>query len=79
MRAIDAGHRFKRDYRRERRSDPSTEDDLRPVLDALAGDRPLEARHRDHGLAGAWRGFRDCHVRPDLELARLGSHAELFA
>ena len=43
----------------------------------------------DHALGGAWRGFRDCHVKPDLvliyrksadalALARLGSHSELF-
>jgi mRNA interferase YafQ len=46
-------------------------------------------KHRDHPLAEEWRGFRDCHVRPDwvliyriegneLQLARTGSHADLF-
>jgi len=45
---------------------------------------------RDHALAGQWKDFRDCHIRPDLvliyarfgdkllSLARLGSHSELF-
>ncbi|WP_213805606.1 type II toxin-antitoxin system YafQ family toxin [Granulicella sp. dw_53] len=47
-------------------------------------------RFRDHALSATWQGFRDCHIRPDLiliyrksdpdmlELARLGSHSELF-
>jgi mRNA interferase YafQ len=63
--------------------------DLAAVVLALAEDRPLEVRHRDHVLTGQWRDFRDCHIRPDLvliyrrpdadtlQLARLGSHSEL--
>jgi mRNA interferase YafQ len=59
-------------------------------LKALATDRPLEARHRDHDLGGNWNGYRECHVKPDLlliyrkpdantlQLARLGSHSEIF-
>ncbi|OED44515.1 addiction module toxin RelE [Endozoicomonas sp. (ex Bugula neritina AB1)] len=42
-----------------------------------------------HPLAGNWLGFRDCHIKPDLvliyrvdktmlQLARIGSHSELF-
>jgi mRNA interferase YafQ len=56
----------------------------------LASDQPLEPGYRDHELTGDWRGYRECHVRPDLlliykktdvdilRLARLGSHSELF-
>jgi mRNA interferase YafQ len=41
-------------------------------------------------LGGDWRGYRECHIKPDLllihrkpdagtlRLARLGSHSELF-
>jgi mRNA interferase YafQ len=66
------------------------DDDLVQVLAALANDRPLEPRHRDHDLSGDWSGYRECHVKPDLlliyrktgkdllRLARLGSHSELF-
>jgi mRNA interferase YafQ len=61
-----------------------------PILTALANDKALEARHRDHALSGDWSGYRECHVKPDLLLiyrkpdddtlwlARLGSHSELF-
>jgi mRNA interferase YafQ len=63
---------------------------LMSVLLALANDRPLELRHRDHDLSGDWAGYRECHVKPDLlliyrkpdantlRLARLGSHSDLF-
>jgi len=51
---------------------------------------PLEPQYRDHDLSGNWAGYRDCHIKPDLlliyrkpdpdtlQLARLGSHSELF-
>ena len=39
-----------------------------PVLAALADDKPLEPRHRDHDLSGDWAGYRDCHIKPDLML-----------
>lgn len=89
MRAIERTSRFKRDYKREKKTDPSLDDALGPVLERLAIDAALPARLRDHGLSGTWEGFRDCHVKPDLvliyekppavlSLVRLGSHSELF-
>jgi mRNA interferase YafQ len=92
MRAIDRSSAFRRDYKREARGQhrATLDDDLVPVLAALANDRPLEPRHRDHDLSGEWSGYRECHVKPDLlliyrktdqdllRLARLGSHSELF-
>ncbi|WP_458249933.1 type II toxin-antitoxin system YafQ family toxin, partial [Aeromonas veronii] len=67
-----------------------TNDDLKPVLVALATDQPLDVRYRDHDLSGDWAGYRECYIKPDLlliyrksdadtlRLARLGSHSELF-
>lgn len=90
MRTIDRNTRFKRDYKREKKSDPAIDDVLLPIIGLLASDAELPDRLRDHRLSGEWRGFRDCHVRPDLvliyekqkddilTLARLGSHSELF-
>ena len=91
MRKIERTTQFKRDYKRESRGRHRTSLDavLVPVLQALAGDRPLEARHHDHSLSGNWRDHRDCHVKLDLvliyqkpdretlRLVRLGSHSEL--
>lgn len=89
MRTIETTIRFKRDYRREKKGDPGLEGLLKPIFEMLVADTPLPERLSDHGLRGAWKGFRDCHVKPDLvliyekregvlSLARLGSHSELF-
>jgi mRNA interferase YafQ len=89
MRKIETQSRFKRDYKREKKSDPKLDEKLTPMLKMLATDAVLPARLSDHPLSGDWKGFRDCHIKPDLvliyaksegmlSLARLGSHSELF-
>ncbi len=91
MRKIEWTSQFKRDYKRESkgRHRTSLENDLSIILELLANDLPLEPHHYDHELAGEWKDFRDCHVKPDLvliylkvdldiiRLSRLGSHSEL--
>jgi len=90
-RTIERTGAYKRDYKRETkgRHETTLDADLVPILSALAEDRPLQTRQRDHALTGNWKVFRDCHLKPDLELihskpddhtlrlVRLGSHAEL--
>lgn len=92
MRQLERATRFKRDYKRLVASgdDNAIAADLAAIVILLATDIPLAPRHRDHVLTDQWKGFRDCHVRPDtvlihrkvgldlLQLARLGSHSELF-
>jgi mRNA interferase YafQ len=64
-------------------------DKLKAVLSRLIEQEPLPAYYNDHPLKGDWSGFRDLHVEPDwlllyrvqgdeLQLARTGSHADLF-
>lgn len=92
MRTIERSTAFRRDYKREARGQyrATLDEELLPVLLALASDEPLDARFRDHALSSNWNGCRECHIRPDLLLiygkpeeetlwlARLGSHSELF-
>lgn len=92
MREIERSSAFKKDYRREAkgRHRNTLEAEFSFVLSALANDQQLEPRHRDHNLGGAWSGYRECHIRPNLlliygktgedllRLVRLGSHSELF-
>lgn len=59
------------------------------VINCLLTNSPIPEEKKDHELSGDWKGFRDCHILPDLvliyeignkdnfKLARLGSHAEL--
>jgi mRNA interferase YafQ len=91
MRTIERTTAFKRDFKREAKGQHRDilDTDLRQIIMALVCDSPLEVRHRDHALSNNWKGYRDCHVKPDLVLiyrtsgedllilARLGSHSEL--
>ncbi|MDR2990531.1 MAG: type II toxin-antitoxin system YafQ family toxin [Burkholderiaceae bacterium] len=92
MRTIERSSEFKRDYQRESKGQhrATLKARLTSVLTTLVSDQILDARHRDHSLSGAWAGYRECHIKPDLlliyrklgsdtlRLARLGSHNELF-
>jgi mRNA interferase YafQ len=59
------------------------------VISTLQKGLMLEAKYVDHALVGNWKGFRDCHIKPDLvliyrthedclQLARIGSHNDVF-
>jgi len=92
MREIRRSTAFRRDHERERagRHGRRLDSLLAGVLGRLVADEPLPAASRDHPLTGDWKGYRDCHLRPDLvliygkpdaatlDLVRLGSHSELF-
>lgn len=93
MRTIERATAFKRDYRRvkaDSRHASNIDALLIDVLALLTADEPLPEKNRDHALSGEWKGYRDCHLKPDLllvyakpdaetlRLVRLGSHSELF-
>jgi mRNA interferase YafQ len=88
-RDIDWTSAFKRDFKREKKTDGQLESILEPVLTALVQDMPLPAKYADHAMSGNWKDHRDCHIKPDLvlvyqkpgndtlRLVRLGSHSTL--
>jgi mRNA interferase YafQ len=90
MRVIAPTNRFKKDYKREIKTDAGVTALVAQVVTWLAQDEKLPYRFMDHNLQGAWKGYRECHVKPDLlliyqktdagelHLIRLGSHSELF-
>lgn len=66
-------------------------DKLFRVIEILCAGKPLPDACKDHPLAGAYSGFRDCHIESDwiliyrldgnqllLVLARTDTHADLF-
>ncbi len=86
MRELEVSNKFKRDYKKHSKATAST--DWVVVIYKLLNDETLPHKYCDHALTGDWRGFRDCHINPDLvliyrkydnvlQLVRLGSHAEL--
>lgn len=86
--AIRQSTRFRRDVKRLRRQNVDLSE-LERVVSVLVAEEQLDERYRDHALVGNWKGFRECHIQPDwlliyriendeLQLARTGSHVELF-
>jgi len=93
MRTIERVSAFKRDFKRIKATPRHSKDIdqlLSAIVEKLLIDEKLPPRHRDHELSGNWKGYRECHLKPDLlliyrkpdadtlRLARLGSHSELF-
>jgi len=73
----------------KRRNLPKSE--LDEIVKLLIEQKPLLPKHKDHPLKGNFRGYRECHIRPDwllmykidkyvltLVLIRTGSHSDLY-
>ena len=89
MFSIQYSTQFKKDFKKLRKLPI---DDLKLVFDVISNlenNKTLETKFRDHNLIGDYKGFRECHIKPDLlliyrvidktlQLARIGSHSELF-
>ncbi|MBK7893641.1 MAG: type II toxin-antitoxin system YafQ family toxin [Anaerolineaceae bacterium] len=80
--------RFRRDVKRLKRQGADLAK-LQTVIRQLVAQDPLADAYRDDALIGNWKGFRECHIQPywlliyrveenELQLARTGSHADLF-
>jgi len=89
MHSLEYSTQFKKDFKKVTRRPIPDILEVGGVISMLQRDEPLDDKHVDHPLAGNWQGFRDCHVKPDLvliykvsggvlQLARIGSHSELF-
>ena len=89
MKGLDYTSKFRRDLKREVKTDPKLQVLLEPVISDLRDGKALPEKMNDHPLSGEWKDHRDCHVKPDLvliykadeeavTLVRLGSHSELF-
>ncbi|MBQ1377138.1 MAG: type II toxin-antitoxin system YafQ family toxin [Lachnospiraceae bacterium] len=90
MLEIVPSNQFKKDLKLAKKRGYKFEN-LREVINTLAEQKKLDDKYRDHGLAGDYKGFRECHVEPDwlliyrinedaleLFLFRTGSHSDLF-
>ena len=82
---------FKKSVRKIIRSGRIGRDEIEKVIDILAGGNKLPEKFRDHMLSGAYAGYKECHIRPDLlliykienkalvlVLSDIGSHSEIF-
>lgn len=89
MYKVDWTSRFKKDYKKIAKQGKAKI--LDSVIEKLESGVALEAKFRDHALQGIYKGFKECHIEPDLLLIykkqddilvltclRVGSHSELF-
>ena len=64
---------------------------LDDVVDTLRQGKQLDAKYRDHESNGKFKGFRECHIKPDwllvyliendiltLTLVDTGTHSDIF-
>lgn len=83
-------NQFKKDLKQAKKQNRDM-DKLFEVVNILVDGGTLDAKYRDHGLSGNYKGTRECHIEPDwllvyeirndvlvLMLYRLGTHSELF-
>lgn len=90
MLEVVLSNQFKKDLRSAKKRGCRIEK-LTAVIDLLAEQKPLPEKHRDHGLTGEYRGFRECHIESDWLLVyrvesnalasflfRTGTHSDLF-
>lgn len=80
---------FKRDVKRQqKRGKDMTK--LKTLITLLVEEKQIPPEYEDHPLQGEWRGYRDAHmegdwiliykvVGTDLNLARTGTHQDLFS
>ena len=81
---------FKKDYKLAQKRHVDI-DELFKVISMLQKQEPLPEEKRDHSLVGKYKGYRECHVRPDLLLIykikkkelelllfRIGTHSDLY-
>ena len=81
---------FKKDYKLAKKRHMNIEL-LDDIIRILSRGGKLPEKNKDHGFAGNWSGYRECHILPDwllvyrinnevliLTLVRSGPHSDLF-
>ncbi len=59
-----------------------------PFSPLVPNEKTLEIKYCDHALGNYWKGYRDCHIKPDLvllyrkvegvlQLTKIGSHRDI--
>ena len=81
---------FKKDYKLAKKRHVDIEELFRVIV-MLQNQQALPEEKKDHPLVGNYKGYRECHVRPDLLLIykikekelelvlfRTGTHSDLY-
>lgn len=83
---------YKKSLNKLTRSGKIQIEEVDKVVECISLGKKLPEKHKDHNLKGEWKGYRECHIRPDvlliyqkqedkliLVLINIGSHSELFS
>ncbi len=89
MKTLRPSTQYKKDLKRIR-NNPKKAEALLNILKMLANDIAIPEIYKPHMLSGDYAGCMECHIQGDflliwfdentgdIDLLRLGSHAELF-
>ncbi|HBB44325.1 MAG TPA: type II toxin-antitoxin system YafQ family toxin [Candidatus Yonathbacteria bacterium] len=84
---------FKKSIKRLLKSKDSkvVKERLEMIIEIISQRKTLGSKYRDHALQGAFGGYRECHIKPDVlllyeiderrllvTLVNIGSHSGLF-
>lgn len=90
MISIKHSTEFKKDFKRlKKRNIKNFVNRFQFIVSELVSRNCLKSNFQDHTLSGNWKGYRECHIFPDviliykkdnnvLFLARVGSHSDIF-
>lgn len=93
MYEVVASNKFLKDLKRLKKRSLNDFNLLNTIVNILAekGNKGLSKKNRAHKLSGDYKGYWECHVKPDLlliwdendrlnllELLRTGTHSDLF-
>jgi len=92
MLTVKLDKQFKKDLKRDQRSGKFKDEDfarLKSAMNSLMEDNELDESYVPHPLLGEWKGYSECHIKPNwlliykqeseyIKLARLGTHQQLF-
>lgn len=92
MLEIKLDKQFKKDIQRDQKAGKFTAKEfqiLKCVMDTLIEAKEPEDIYLPHRLIGDWRGYSECHIKPNwiliyrqtetqINFARLGTHQQLF-
>ena len=79
---------FEKDLKRMIRRGKAVEH-IKIIIQLLVNEKLLEARYKNHKLAGYYKGRGECHIQPDwllinkkteqeIVFERTGTHSDLF-
>jgi mRNA interferase YafQ len=89
MLKLEYSNQFKKDFKKITKLPIPDIVEAGHVIKKLQNSETLPEKYVDHALSRNWKGYRDCHIKPDLiliykidkntlKLARIGSHSEIF-